>query len=114
MAEKDKKADGSVTLLNRGRRHFDLGKGQNGSPRRHSPGTTMAYTAEEAGRMAGYQDLVDISKLPGQVNAAKLKSDNDKLTADNEALKARLDALESAPKGTERKVRKGEAEPVKE
>ena len=97
MTTEDKKAaEGTVTFLNRGKRHFNLAKGADGSPRRHSPGTTMVYSAAEAEKSRGYSDLVDISKLPGQVDAVKIKADNERLAADNAALKAQLEAL--APK----------------
>lgn len=91
----DKKSDGTVTLLNRSKRHFDLGLGEDKQPRRHAPGTTMAYTAEEAAKMGAYKDLVDISKLPGQVDTGKLKADNAKLAADNAKLQAQLDAMQA-------------------
>lgn len=95
MAEKEK--EGSVTLLNRGQRHFDVGTGTDGKPRRHSPGTTFTYSADEAKRLSGYRELVDISKLPGQVDTAKLKAENAKLLDENKRLREQLIALQ-APK----------------
>lgn len=97
MADEKKSAGGSVTLLNKGQRHYDLGNDASGQPRRHAPGTTHTYSAEEAARMVTYRDLVDISKLPGQVDVKKLKVDNDKLLSENARLKEQLAALESRP-----------------
>lgn len=90
MAEEKK--EGSVTFLNRGLRHYDLGF-KDGKPCRHAPGTTMVYTAEEARRAAGYRDLVDITKLPGQVDTGKIKAENAKLQDENSRLRAQLEAL---------------------
>ena len=105
MSDDKKQEGGSVTFLNRGQRSFDLGNG-----RRHAPGATMAYTLEEAKRMEPYaKELVDITKLPGQVDSAKLKADNAKMLAENAALKAQLEALkpsetkEEAPEPRKRK-----------
>lgn len=94
----DKKAEGSVTLLNRGKRSFDLGLDAKGKSKgRHAPGTTHAYTAEEAKRLEGYKELADISKLPGQVDAKALKAENAKLQDENKRLREQLAALEQAP-----------------
>lgn len=95
MASDKKAADGSVTFLNKGKRHYDT-IGEAGEKLRHAPGATMTYSAEQAARMAQYKDLIDITKLPGQVNAAELRAESARLKADNEALKARLEALEPA------------------
>ncbi len=84
----------TVTLLNRGKRSYDLGQGADGQPRRHVPGAMMVYSAEEAARMSGYTELVDISKLPGQIDVSQLKTENVNLQAENAALKAQLEALE--------------------
>jgi len=79
MSDDKKQEGGSVTFLNRGQRSFDLGNG-----RRHAPGATMAYTLDEAKRMEPYaKELVDITKLPGQVDSAKLKADNAGLLSEN-------------------------------
>lgn len=93
----DDKKDGSVTLLNRGQRWFDIGVGADKKPRRHGPGTTMTYSAEEAKRVEGYKDLMDITKLPGSLDAKKLKAENNQLSDENKRLKEQLAAL-SAPK----------------
>lgn len=113
MAE-EKKSEGSTALLNRGKRHFDVIA--QGKPSRHSPNATMVYTADEATKLSGYPELVDISKLPGQVDSRKLKADNEQLKKDKEALEAQLAALkapkEEAPEAPEpeegRRKRKGE------
>lgn len=100
----NKKSDGAVTLLNRGQRSYDLTNGADGKARRHGPGATMTYSAEEAKRMEGYKELVDITKLPGQVDVAALKAENAKLLAENTGLKAQLQALQdtiAAPKQEE-------------
>lgn len=90
----DKKDGGvTVTLLNRGQRSYEVAGTEPGKTRRHAPGATMDYTAEEAGKLGMYKELVDITKLPGQIDAAKTKADNAKLLADNAALKAQLEAL---------------------
>lgn len=86
-----------IVFLNRSKRKFDLGftadaKG-NKAPRIHMPGATMLYTREEAERMSIYKELIDISKLPGQVDARKLKSENAKLVEENAKLKSQLAAL---------------------
>lgn len=102
MAEtKEEKAEArTVSLFNRGPRTFDLGLsvGQDGkaSPRRHLPGASHAYTPTEAAKMSTYKDLVDLSKLPGQVDTKKLAGENAKLLAENASLKEQLAAL--APK----------------
>lgn len=87
-----KKEEARVTLMNRGQRSYEVVS--DGKVVRHSPGTTMSYSAEEAKKMEGYRDLIDITKMPGQVDANKLKADNAKLLADNAALQAQLDALQ--------------------
>lgn len=86
-------APAGTTFLNRGKRHFDIGFHPDGKAKRHSPGTTMAYTAEEAKRHEGYADLIDISKIPGSIDTKRLASDNAKLLAENLALKEQLEAL---------------------
>lgn len=94
MAEEKKSSgDGSVTFLNRGKRHYDLGNDAAGKPRRVAPGSTVLCSAEDAKRLSIYRDLVDISKLPGQVDARKLKAENEKLADENTRLKAQLLAL---------------------
>lgn len=94
--EKEKTEEASTTFLNRGLRIYDLGTGSDGKPRRHLPGTTMAYTEDEAKQHEGYSDLVDVTKMPGTESARKVKADRDRLANENEALKAQLAAL-SAP-----------------
>lgn len=91
------KSAGNVTLLNRGQRSYEVANGADGKSRRHGPGTTMEYSAEEAKKMAGYRDLVDISKLPGQVDVGAIKAESVRLTAENAVLKAQLQALQTAP-----------------
>lgn len=97
MSKEEKSVDGSATFLNRGKRHYDLAKGADGQVRRHAPGATMLYSADEVKQMSGYSDLVDISKLPGQVDTGKLKAENARMLAENAALKAQLEALTPAP-----------------
>ena len=95
MADK-KDADGSVSYINKGQRHFDVRK--DGKAFRHSPNMVATYTAKEAEQLSGYpKEIFDISKLPGAVDTRALKADNAKLLADNAALKAQLEAL--TPKG---------------
>lgn len=102
----EKRDEGSVTLLNRGLRHFDLGADAKGKPLgRHSPGATHTYTAEQAKRLEGYKELVDIAKLPGQVDAKKLKEENAKLKDENARLREQL--LAHAPKEEKGKPEKG-------
>lgn len=95
MAE-EKKESNEVVFLNRGQRHYDLNPDAQGKVRRHSPGTTMLYSAEEAKKAAGYFDLVDISKLPGQVDTNKLKAESAALHNENASLKAQLAALQTS------------------
>ncbi len=96
----EKKSEGSITFLNKSKRHYDLGLGADGKPRRHAPGATMTYTPEEAKRMASYSsDLIDITKLPGSVDVRKLKADNAALLSENAELKKQLAAFE--PKAEE-------------
>lgn len=95
----EKKADGrTVALFNKSQRAFDHGLevGADGkkSPRRHMPNTSHLYTAEEAAKLSGYKELIDLSKLPGQIDARKLKEDNAKLSDENARLKASLAALQ--------------------
>lgn len=104
----DKKEDGSITLLNKGLRHFDLGADKEGKPRRHAPGTTMSYTAEEAKKHSIYKDLIDISKMPGQVDVRKLKADKEALQDENTRLKAQLEALSTAKTEKPKKADKPE------
>ena len=84
----------TVTLLNRGLRHF-VGVNAEGKAIRQAPGTTAVYTEEQV-KSLGYADLVDISKLPGQVDTSKLKSENERLAAEKAALEAKVAALEAA------------------
>lgn len=108
----EKKSDGGVTLLNRGQRAYEIGDGTAlGKVRRHAPGTTMTYSIEEAEKMGQYKELVDISKLPGQVDVGQLKADNAKMLSENAALKAQLESLqlgkeETADAAPEAKKRK--------
>lgn len=95
MAELTKEVEGTVILLNRGKRHYDIGFDESGKARRHSPGATMVYTAEEAKRVEAYAELVDISKIPGQVNPKAIKAENAKLVDENASLKAQLEALQN-------------------
>ena len=90
MAEEHK----FVSVVNNGKRHYDV-LGVDGKPARHSPGAVLEYTEESFAKL-GYEDLVDITKLPGQVNLAALKADNAALKAENEKLKADLAALLNA------------------
>lgn len=110
MAEA-KKAEGGITLLNRGQRKFDLSKG--GKPEWHMPGATHVYPAEDGAKLAVMypRELADISKLPGAVDTTKLASDNAKLLADNEALKAQLASVLSAKAEDPASVAEVEAEP---
>ena len=93
----DEKDEAFVTYLNRGKRKFDLGFDENRKPKYHLPGTTMSYTEEQAKLHEGYADLVDVTKMPGQENARKVRADRDALKKENDELKAQLAAL-SAPK----------------
>ena len=92
MADEKKSEQKLISLLNRGKRHFD-GLDPEGKPRRHSPGEVHSYTAEGAKQLEGYKELVDISKLPGSVDASKLADDNKSLNDENARLKAELAAL---------------------
>lgn len=96
MAAEVKVEEGTV-FLNKGKRHFDLAPGKDGKARRHAPGTTMAYSAEEAKIHEGYSDLIDVTKVPGQVNVRQVKADNAKLLDENAQLRAQLAALTAAP-----------------
>lgn len=89
----DKKLEGTVTLLNRGLRHFEIALDASGKPIRHAPGVALVYSAEDAKRAEGYKELVDIAKMPGAVDAKKLKSENNKLSDENKRLKEQLAAL---------------------
>lgn len=109
MAEKVKEGEGTM-FLNKGLRRYDLGVDKDGKARRHDPGATMLYTAEEAKRHEGYSDLIDISKMPASVNAKKLKAENEKLLEEKLALEARIAALE----GKSKKSDKAKEEVVKE
>lgn len=93
----DTKAADVTVFLNRGKRHFDLAPGSDGKPRRHAPGATMAYSAEEAKQHEGYPDLIDISKITNQVGMKEVRAENAKLLDENAKLRAQLAALE--PKG---------------
>lgn len=95
MADKEKapeaKAEGKrVTLLNRGKRHFDLPKPYG----RVSPGDAVEVSAEDAQKLAAYVDLVDASKLKiggkSAAETAKLKADNADLAKENEELRKQL------------------------
>lgn len=100
-----KAEDRSVSLFNRGKRTFDLGleSGKDGkkSPRRHAPGESHLYTPSEAAKMSIYKEIVDLSKLPGQLDAKKLKSENEKLADENKKLKDQLASLQPKPKKSE-------------
>lgn len=89
----NEKKDGNVTLLNRGKRHFDFGKGADGKVRVLAPGAMLSFSLEEAAKLSGYKELVDISKLPGQVDTEALKADNAKLLAEKKELEAKLASL---------------------
>lgn len=104
MADTVKIEEGTVVLLNRGRRHYEIGFDAAGKPRRHAPGTAMSYTLEEAKRVAGYMELVDVAKLPGQVNTKAIQAENAKLADENASLKAQLEALQA--KKSEKKAEK--------
>lgn len=97
MADKEEK---KVTLQNRGVRHFDLKGG------RVSPGEMVEVTAEEAKKLAGYRDLVDVSKLPikgaAAAEAAKLKVDNKALADENALLKKQLEDAKKPKDKTEK------------
>lgn len=92
----DKKSDGSVTLLNRSQRYFEIAIGPDKKPIRHAPGAAMVYSGQEAKLALGYKDLVDLSKMPGAVDSRKLKAENNKLSDENSRLKAELAALSSS------------------
>ena len=70
-----------------------------GKPSRHSPGAMASYTPEQAAVLAGYADMVDITKLPGSIDATALKSENASLKAKHAALEAELAALKAATGG---------------
>lgn len=91
------KKDGSVTLLNRGKRHYDFGKDAQGNERVLAPGAMMSFTAEDAAKLSGYKELVDISKLPGQVDTTALKAENQRLQDEKAKLEAQLASLAPAP-----------------
>ncbi len=102
----DEKKGGMVTLMNRGRRVYDHGFDEKKKERKHWPGSVMTYTAEEAKKFEGYKDLVDVSKLPGQVDVSAIKADNSSLKSENEKLKAELAALKTEePKSKDPKVK---------
>lgn len=105
---------GTVTLLNKGQRHFDLGYeqlvGEDGKPqfyedgkpipdkdkpRKYAPNNTITLPAKEGAKLAAKypKELVDLSKIPGAVDVGALKGEAAKLKAENEALKAQLAAL---------------------
>lgn len=91
----------SVTLLNRGKRHFDLPGG------RVSPNETVACTADDAAKLTKMypRELLDISKLPVRgtnAEAEKLKKDNAALADENAKLKEQL-AASAEPKGKDKK-----------
>lgn len=102
--KKDKVTEGSVTLLNRGKRHFEIALDAAGKPIRHAPGVAMVYSAADAKRASAYKELVDLSKMPGAVDAKKLKADNTKLADENAKLKAQLEALAPKPEKVKEKV----------
>lgn len=94
----EKKSEGLVTLLNKGARVWDHGfeeKGGKKVARKHLPGTTMTFTAEEAKKLDGYKELVDITKLPGQLDLKKVIAENTKLLDENKRLREQLLALQS-------------------
>lgn len=107
----EKKDEGSVTLLNQGQRSYDLGLDEKGKHRGvHKPGTAHVYTAAEAAKLAPYRELVDVAKLPGQLDARALKAENNKLKQENEQLRKQLLALPPAevpaPEAEKSKVKK--------
>lgn len=81
-----------VTLLNRSKRHFDLGR-----DRRVAPGEAVEVTVEEAKKFSSYKELVDASKLSvkglGSAETTKLKADNAALTEENAKLKEQLSGV---------------------
>lgn len=101
----DKTAEaGGATLINTGKRTYDLGPAESDekkSPRQHRPGTTFFYSASELVRMAPYvgKELMDITKLPGQVDVRKLKEENARLLDENRRLREQVAAL---PDGSEK------------
>lgn len=101
---KEEKTIGSITFLNRGKRRFHIGFDADKKPVIHMPGFTMLYTAEQAEAHQGYADLIDISKLPGQVNTKQLESDNKRLLAEKESLEKQLAALQPVKKGRDRET----------
>lgn len=103
MADDKKKDDGVVTLLNRGKRHYDV-IGLDGKPTRHAPGATMTYGKDEAEKLVGYSDLIDITKLPGQVNARALRAENETLKAEKERLEKQIAAMTQATGGSVEEV----------
>lgn len=112
MAEVKTVEGATVTLLNKGQRSFDL-PFVNGQPvGKHAPGTTHTYSAEQAARLAGYPDLIDVTKVPGSVDTRALQSENATLKAEREALKAQLAAL--TPKTAEQKKAEKEAQKASE
>ncbi len=84
-----------VSLLNKSGRKFVVTK--DGKPFTHEPGKIVTYSAAEAAKLAGYKELLDTSKIPGALDAAKLKKENADLLAANKALQAQLDALKPSP-----------------
>lgn len=88
----DKKESATVTLLNRGKRHYDV-IGPDGKQFRHAPGTTAVYGLEEADKVMGYSDLIDITKMPGQASVRQLKADNETLLKQKAELEAQLASL---------------------
>lgn len=81
----------TVTLLNRGKRHFDLPDG------RVSPNETVACTASDAAKLTAWypRELMDISKMPVKgtnADAEKLKKANADLADENAKLKEQLAA----------------------
>lgn len=87
-------SDAPVTLFNRGKRIFDTIK--DGKKFRHAIGSIATYAAKEAAALKGYADLVDVSKIPGSVDKAKLEADNAALKADKERLEKEIAALKGA------------------
>lgn len=105
---------GTITLLNKGARHFDLGYEQlvvdgklqfrednktpipdDTKPRKYAPNGTVTLPLAEGQRLAKMypKELIDLSKLPGAVDVGALKADAAKLKAENEELKAKLASL---------------------